>query len=629
MKELKYYSYDIFDTCLVRACGRPEFVFDILASRILGNTTDITQRMDFSEIRRKAESQAIIKHRTNEIEDVTIDEIYNECDFSSLTDISNSIIKNTELEIEHELLVPVETIKEQITEQRSHGAKILFLSDMYLPSDFIRDILKEKGFFCDKDEIYVSSQYRKKKSTGSLFKLVKTIENIDLQGWMHYGDNLQSDIKIPRDLGIKAQRIIHPWSFYERALSIQETTSYHFNLKIMASISRAIRLSNNKSPELYYASDFIAPLYVPFVYSIMADAEKKGIKGLFFLARDGFIFYKIALCFKKKFPNINLHYLYVSRKSLYLPGLTDFSYDSIRNSFFSWDQCTLSDVLDKFQLDGYNPHSRYHSITGEELLKCLSKDTDFIIALNNKWQEQRKFCIEYFKAEGLADGNTAIVDLSGSRKCQLSINTIIESQNYPPVSGYYFDVLYEHIIDNNYHSAFFSSRYGYNYLNIRKEPQVVFEQYFSAAPHSRTISYFNNNGHIEPVFEKERSDLHNAVSISETNCMVCEKYAELFLSTINVENVDSLIRHALHLYTIFYFIPEPYYLKAIENVCESNLTTIRPLLKKQSMLMYVIKRKREWFYGNFIYNTFFKKIAFRLLIVLYLLKRWKRSKELL
>ena len=49
------YSFDIFDTCFVRTCGSPDFVFDILAEKVLGKNSSLTERMDFAYTRREAE----------------------------------------------------------------------------------------------------------------------------------------------------------------------------------------------------------------------------------------------------------------------------------------------------------------------------------------------------------------------------------------------------------------------------------------------------------------------------------------------------------------------------------------------------------------------------------------------
>ena len=41
------YSFDIFDTCLIRTCGLPYFAFEILARRVMPNA-DETQRYNMT-----------------------------------------------------------------------------------------------------------------------------------------------------------------------------------------------------------------------------------------------------------------------------------------------------------------------------------------------------------------------------------------------------------------------------------------------------------------------------------------------------------------------------------------------------------------------------------------------------
>ena len=87
------YSFDIFDTCLIRKCGQAHMVFDLLARRILGNDVEEQQILDFKQIRSRSELQARSDIYKSNKEEITLDEIYSICDFSSLTDVSNETIK--------------------------------------------------------------------------------------------------------------------------------------------------------------------------------------------------------------------------------------------------------------------------------------------------------------------------------------------------------------------------------------------------------------------------------------------------------------------------------------------------------------------------------------------------------
>ena len=118
------YSYDIFDTCLVRACGEPSHVWDILAHKILGESADFAQIADFVLIRRSAEGKAREELISHEKEDVTIEDIYTYCDFSSLTDISKHDIMEEEMAVEEKMLIPVYSV---LTSYIKRGSVLLSL----------------------------------------------------------------------------------------------------------------------------------------------------------------------------------------------------------------------------------------------------------------------------------------------------------------------------------------------------------------------------------------------------------------------------------------------------------------------------------------------------------------------
>ena len=526
-----FYSFDVFDTCLIRACGKPEFVFDILASRILGNNASDAQLADFALIRREGEVEARKKYLTVEKEEVTIDEVYSCCDFSQLCDVPNEIILNQELEIEKEVLTPVYDIKKLIDNLREVGGKVMFISDMYLPSSFVREVLRINNLYKDGDELYLSSEYGKRKSTGNLYRFVKEHKDVEYKNWIHYGDNKFSDVKIPRKLGIKAKRIFHKQSFYEKLLASRDMTSSKFNMIMMSFISKSVRLTHEKSPEYSVASDFIAPMYVPFVFYIMNNASERGIRNLFFLARDSRIFYDIARVFESKFPQLKIHYLYVSRKSLYLPSITDYSFEEICSCFSSFHNVSIDDVLDKFHMtDCYNKFEKYSSLHDNSLIANLLRDKSFITILKSRVEEQRILCLKYFEQMGMYEEKSAIVDLSGTRKSHVSINKILAKAGKEDVFAYYYEVLPRRIIGKNYEAIFFADRYTFNRLNLVKRPQLIFEQYFSAADHNTTASYVDDGGVIRPVLEEESISDEKKCQIYKINKSVSFTY---FIFTIN------------------------------------------------------------------------------------------------
>lgn len=313
------YSFDIFDTCLIRACGTPNCIWHIMAHHILGSSADKASISDFVLVRRIAEGKAREQLINETKEDITLEDIYAFCDFSKLTNIPNHAIMQTEMDIEEKMLVPVKSVMQEISHLHEEGINIIFISDMYLPEEFIKRILVNTNLFKDGDKLYISGTVGKSKSTGHLYDYVKKELNSNFNHWVHKGDNKQSDYEIPRRKGIKAKHIIQPFSYYE-----QKTLEHNLGLsspdiKVVASISRATRLQMNDEPSFRFAADFIAPMMTTFVHQIFDDATQRSIKHLYFMARDAYILYIIAHEFTPLYPTISIHYLYASRQSLYEP----------------------------------------------------------------------------------------------------------------------------------------------------------------------------------------------------------------------------------------------------------------------------------------------------------------------
>lgn len=616
------YSFDIFDTCLVRRCGHPSVVFELLASRILGKDEEESVILDFAYIRRRGEELALLASKNTTHEEISLDDIYRQCDFSSLTHIDNAIIKNTELEIEKEVLCPVHSVKEHITKLRAEGNKILFISDMYLPQYFIAEILLEHGFLTSLDHLYVSSEYNKRKSTGHLYEHVKNTENLNFRQWIHEGDNILSDVEIPRKLGIKAILTNHAHSYYERLLGSNAFSGLS-TLQICSALSRSIRLSEKSSPERDFAADLIAPIYVSFVAWMMDDAKKRGLQRLYFFARDGYIFYHIAQTFTSQYPEIELHYIYVSRKSLYLPGLYNISPKSIEKYVLGK---SLINVLDCFQMeDLHEDFAKYDKLSGYELIEALLLDNDFTHALKERHENQKELLLQYLIQEDLHKGSAAIVDLNGSRNGQTIISKIITDAGYPSVFGYFFVLSNTRKVGKDYKNLFFYEQLANNSrLQCSMPPVMMLEEYFSLADHPTTIKYMKKgNEQIVPVFGEDTIDKKTKGRIFEANFKVCQEYAVFYQKYIPTRLASQICYSALSVITDFYFSPIYKYLKVFENLTFSWTSVLRTqILRKGNILSLILNRQNSsWFFGEFVYRFPFHNLATIILRLIYSIRK--------
>lgn len=603
MKQL--YSYDIFDTCLVRTCGEPKHVFDILAAKILGKQVDSSMRIDFTLIRMNSELEARKQLINKKNEDVTLEEIYNYCDFSKLTNIDNKEIMMTELEIEESVLLPIEETKIEIEQHIKQGADVIYISDMYLPKDFIEKILKHFGFYVNQN-IYISSDIKKTKEVGSLYDYVSDKLKIDFRYWQHTGDNIISDYRVPKRKGISSKRVNYTYNQYElmgNHIMLDGTMPdkcYAFSL------SRAIRLSFQETPHILFASTFVAPMFVSFVYKILCDSQNRGINHLYFVARDGYILYHIANEFAMQFPSIKLSYLYASRQSLYMAGLRELTPSNIKEFMPHLNDKKIDSILYELHIPNYD-YSGLHlsDLTGDQIIDLLFEDKKFIEMLTQKYQEQNDLIIKYFKQEGLTEERCAIVDVVGSRRCQRAINNILQRYNYPKLFSYYFEVTWCRITEYEPYLAVNYQENVINTANYNRASQPLYEQFFAISNQKRTIEYQSQKDIIKPRFETDFLSESYKQTIFDINKAVCTKYAKYYNCNSQIDPI-LIIQTAQKVFAAFCFAPQKKYLLAIESFrCTGSGEPNEVLLRKKSLFYVLLHLNKffRWPEGQLIYSS--------------------------
>lgn len=465
---MKIYSYDIFDTCLVRCCGTPDNLFFLLAQSVYGDSADYDVLKNF--VHDRIDAERIAKDRKNGAE-VCLRDIYKtlETDFS-LIDADN--ILQEELRIEDQELVPVAYYVNEIKHIRENGGKIVFISDMYLSSTFLKSILKRYELFHEGDLLYVSCEHSASKSSGTLFKKIAEEQGFAFsKNWLHTGDNRYSDVKIPRHLGINAR--YSAFTTYNRYEKTYIDNSFYTPCKEecmqYAGILRSCRLSYSKL--LFHeemAIGMVAATYIPYMTWLLNDAIKRGVNHLLFLARDGKIFKDIAENLIHDASSMKLTYLYVSRKSL------------------------------------------------ESVV------------------EDSRLFIKYLTQLGVTNHDScAFVDLGWSGSSRTILNHIFAEQHIKVVTTYYFG--FWGAGRPSYNIANGGDLKVFNYLFSNQDarlPQLVipmiFEHYFSMVCDGTTIGYIESDGNVHPITAEcenaeldylEETNIYNSIRVAK--CVSC------------------------------------------------------------------------------------------------------------
>ncbi|EJM4256904.1 glycosyl transferase, partial [Salmonella enterica] len=161
---------------------------------------------NFPEIRVQAEVSA----RENRVRrfggepEILISEIYDEI-LKKHPQLSPATVKKIiDLEIQMEKIVLYKNARGSCLFEKaiSDGCKVILISDMYLPSAILKELLTSCGYDISNIPVYSSGEERYSKNSGKLFSIVKKNENVDIASWMHVGDNVHADILNAKKLGI-------------------------------------------------------------------------------------------------------------------------------------------------------------------------------------------------------------------------------------------------------------------------------------------------------------------------------------------------------------------------------------------------------------------------------------------
>lgn len=310
------YSFDVFDTCLCRLCGEPRMLLDVLSWKVV-------DLMSLAEGDKEHLREQFVALRADAHGDLGT--VYSHVAQYFPLPLTVEDMVNLEMATEREMLVPIQSTLRLVEQCRSKG-DVIFISDMYLPSSFIRERLEVFGFMQEDDRLFVSDEVGALKRDGSLFQMIHSQLGIDYRHWHHYGDSRQSDYAVPRRLGIHAHRLVYGFFPIEERWRKHPATQFQF-ANLLAGVSRAIRLQSDAPDDMKaFVCDLAAPVMVAWTCRVMADATRRGIRKLYFCARDCHPEFLIARSLQPLFPGVEPHYLFVSSGSLYNDSPIRFDY---------------------------------------------------------------------------------------------------------------------------------------------------------------------------------------------------------------------------------------------------------------------------------------------------------------
>lgn len=515
---MKLASFDIFDTTLIRKCGKPENVFYLLAHKLY--PIDKAKREDFFLWRKRAEGEA---RRKVPGKDVTIDDIYNSEELKGFDEYSKKELIEAEKSVEAGQLIANPAIKDIINKRREQGYTMCFISDMYMPSDFLKEVLLREGCIEKNEVVYVSCEWNARKSNGTLYKKLK--KKLTPEEWIHYGDHPISDVRMARKNGLRGTKVITDFSVPESKIMQSCPRNISNEISCLVGLQRAARIHFGDDGFSNMAASFVAPAYISYVHWVIEKCREEGVKRLYFLSRDSYILQQIA----EELPHedIELKYLFVSRKSLLMP----YMYSATAEKFLAvQDKKTIKgkdveSLLDslgtsKAELSSeYGITFRFNRITTKKeeetfLDSIFGKESKYLHTLNERAKEKRGLLNAYFKQEEVHDnGKTAMVDVGWLGTTRLMINSILNDEGYNETQFFYYGVRQDVL-----HSQYGRYMTFHNPNTSNTELTFVIEDYFSASPYKTTLGYLYSGNRYYPRLAGET--VHN--NIVSSNCQICQ-----------------------------------------------------------------------------------------------------------
>jgi predicted HAD superfamily hydrolase len=589
---LKIASFDVFDTCLTRDVGVPTDLFYDLAEIVLPQFHVSICRYSIEEFVAARGRAYFAAQRWHGAEDVTLTQIWVELCRDLGWDYHPEICE-AELSLETKHLFPVSTMKAKIEEFRQRKRRIIFVSDSYLPQKFISQLLLKYSFMEPGDGLYVSGEIGKTKRSGALFAHVLNAESVKANQVSHFGDNLKTDFSSPRKLGISA-KILTPaaLSVTEESL-LQSASSNYLARSRLAGSMRTFRVSGGEpvTAEIRnLVSSFLGPFMLGFVAWVLFEAQRDGVKRLYFVARDCQLAWKVAQLLSPERFGVDCRYLFQSRQALYLPLSSEV--DEINLGWLRRDYETpeLSRVLARLELSFDDVAAEFDELAG-------SRRGKFVLCANDHWNlfwkclgkpnlreplgklfiTRREAAIAYFSDVGLLDPVPwALVDLGWRLSCQSALRALLENFSDNTIRGYYLGLMENRrsSVEAGPASALFYQP-PYDRQNDQSQLPIfsniwLLELVLGWATHSSVHHYAINEAECSPVFSRASptgSELRAITQVHEATLQFVRERLHLVGEFEDVANVRGILGAIVDR---FVRQPDPKALESLQNLVATD-----------------------------------------------------------
>lgn len=519
----KVFSFDVFETLLTRRTATAYGVFCVMQHQLrIRDAFSLPLQFveEFFEIRVSADARA---RKASEADEVDLDEIYAQIQarFPDLPAEAIDAVKRLELETEASLVVGIPRNLESVHRLLDDGQRVLLICDTYFDEETIRGLLRQVDARVAQCPLYVSSRFKETKLLGALFRRVLEAEGIRPKELVHYGHNPKSDYKSPRVLGIRATLDKTPLLSELELHYLEEGNLFS---QLLAGVSKTFRIQHpDAPPQAVMGACLAGPMFYGYILDVLRKAEARGISRLYFIARDGMVFLKIAQAIADEHGlDLDLRYLHGSRRAFRLPSvfeITPREHGWLAERIPALSLSMLAERLDMRpdELHGLLPGHLQGAIPDldaslpEHLTKLILRELDRVSAIRERIlanaKTARESVVAYLAQEGFFDGERiGTVDIGWMGGSQDSLYKIAASHKRDiEIEGFYFGLFH--------YSAYTTQRNSktpYAIIPNHTEDNIValHTELLAQADHGQTIGYARDDeGRIAPVLRDDGAHL--------------------------------------------------------------------------------------------------------------------------
>jgi len=469
---------------------------------------------NFFELRIHSENLARGAAEARQVEEVDLHKIYEAmavcgCISEEQIEYLMQMEQETELANVAGIGKNIQRVKELLRQKE----RVILISDMYLSTDIIRKMLLKADSVFESIPLYVSSDYKKRKTTGNLYRLVQEAERVQYEDWMHTGDNLYQDVEIPCRMGIDAE-----WIEKKELTDLEKRLLrwYGNDSCLQVMIGTAVRAEKRDRKIAYQIGcRYAGPVLYSYAEWIVDQAVKKGIRRLYFIARDGYLIKKIVdIILERKKTGIGTGYIYGSRRAWRMVSLSDEHYNLYQLVLWShFKKITTLDELAsvlciplkglyQFLPGVYSEDQKDTRISCQELEYIVGKlaaDATFKKYHLRTLEKERLLAQRYLMQEtDLSDNHFAFVDVSGGGLTQGCLYQLVKDRHPEPIHTFFLKTDRVNLAEGSVTDVFLPS-----YLDNNLVVEMM-----CRAPHGQTDGYIEKNGQVIPEIEEREGKLH-------------------------------------------------------------------------------------------------------------------------